>query len=297
VQWVADPLLLEQLRGAERLRGEPRSLRVARHPGRRLLPLALARRNDVLLRRVRTFYGAELLVALPDPVALSLYRYGSYDSATSAFLLHAVREGDCVLDAGAHVGYFTLLASRLAGAKGRVAAFEPNEFTRGLLRRNAVGSANIEVVGRAVGAGAASTTFRVPEFADIAYATLSDGDRIPGAAAQSWVAQPVELMSLDAYVAESGLTPSVIKLDVENNEEAALDGMQEILARDRPVLILELGDIATEPGRSRGLLDRILSLGYAAFEATPELAVRRHTPVESYGYLNLMFVPAERASA
>src|SRR5579862_723419 len=161
VQWVADPLLLEQLRGAERLRGEPRSLRVARHPGRRLLPLALARRNDVLLRRVRTFYGAELLVALPDPVALSLYRYGSYDSATSAFLLHAVREGDCVLDAGAHVGYFTLLASRLAGAKGRVAAFEPNEFTRGLLRRNAVGSANIEVVGRAVGAGAASTTFRV----------------------------------------------------------------------------------------------------------------------------------------
>jgi FkbM family methyltransferase len=180
------------------------------------------------------------------------------------------------------------------GPQGRVAAFEPNEFTRGLLRRNAVGRPNIDVVGRAVGAGAASTTFRVPEFADIAFATLAGEDRLDGNADQSWVSQPVEEMSLDAYVAESGLTPTVIKLDVENNEGAALDGMEEILARQRPILILELGDIGTESGRSRGLLDRILALAYRAFEAAPDLTLQAHTPASSYGYMNLMFVPAER---
>lgn len=38
---------------------------------------------------------------------------------------HALREGDTVVDAGANVGFFTLLMSRMVGPTGRVLAFEP----------------------------------------------------------------------------------------------------------------------------------------------------------------------------
>lgn len=51
-----------------------------------------------------------------------------------------IRPGDCVLDAGANVGDFTLLASRRAGDTGSVFAVEPNsnsiEYLRGNLLRN-----------------------------------------------------------------------------------------------------------------------------------------------------------------
>jgi FkbM family methyltransferase len=236
-----------------------------------------------------------MLVPLPDPVAVSLYRYGAYDASTTAFLVHLVRPGDHVADVGAHVGYFTLLASVLTGAEGRVASFEPNEFSRALLRRNTRDFANVDVVGKAVGASIGRAELRVPTFGNSAYATLATGDR-SGSSDESWLAQPVERTSLDAYAAETGLSPAVVKLDVENEEESALDGMREIVARFRPAIILELGDIGVAPGRSRRLLERLLADGYEALEISPELTLRGHRLQEHYGYFNVLLVPAGNLS-
>jgi FkbM family methyltransferase len=246
-----------------------------------------------LLRDVDTFFGLRILVPIPDPVAVSLYRYGAYDASTTAFLLHLVKPGDDVVDVGAHVGYFTLLASHLTGNGGKVAAFEPNEFTRALLRRNVRDLVNVAVVGEAVGASIGSAELRVPSLADSAFATLAAGDRT-GSAAAEWLAQPVARTSLDTYVAESGLSPALIKLDVENEEESVLDGMQGILARNRPAIILELGDIGVAPGRSRRLLERVLAADYGALEVSPDLSLREHGLLEDYGYFNVLLVPAEQ---
>lgn len=287
--------LLELLRSAERRRSEPRPLRVARHPIRRLAPWIAERRRATFLEEVETFFGLRMLVPIPDPVAVSLYRYGAYDASTTAFLLHCLKPGDHVLDVGAHVGYFTLLASCLTGDEGMVAAFEPNEFTRALLRRNARELSNVAVVGDAVGASVGRAELRVPSLADSAFATLAAGDRT-GSAAAEWHAQPVARTSLDVYAAENGLAPALIKLDVENEEEAVLDGMQEIVGRDRPAIILELGDIGVAPGRSRRLLERVLADDYKALEVSPDLTLREHGLLEDYGYFNVLLVPAEPLS-
>src|SRR5262245_22362277 len=50
--------------------------------------------------------------------------------------LRLIRRGDAVLDVGANTGYYTLLFSHLAGAHGRVHAFEPVPPTFALLSRN-----------------------------------------------------------------------------------------------------------------------------------------------------------------
>ena len=48
----------------------------------------------------------------------------------------ALNEGSVFLDVGAHIGYFSMKASRKAGRTGRVLAFEPNPETLVLLRDN-----------------------------------------------------------------------------------------------------------------------------------------------------------------
>ena len=49
-----------------------------------------------------------------------------YEESLSLFLIRALRPGDCFIDVGAHIGFFSLLASHLVGDAGRVVAVEPN---------------------------------------------------------------------------------------------------------------------------------------------------------------------------
>lgn len=51
-------------------------------------------------------------------------------------LLRVVKKGDFVIDAGANVGFFTVILSKLVGPYGRVMAFEPGENNLPSLRKN-----------------------------------------------------------------------------------------------------------------------------------------------------------------
>jgi FkbM family methyltransferase len=77
---------------------------------------------------------------------------GSYEYEKRRLFERALREGFTVFDVGAHVGFYTLLASVLVGAKGKVFAFEPLprnlHYLKEHLRRNRV--ENVSVVEAAV---------------------------------------------------------------------------------------------------------------------------------------------------
>ena len=55
---------------------------------------------------------------------------------TTAWMLAHVQPNATVVDVGANVGYYTLLAARLVGPEGRVVAFEPNPVVRAQLERH-----------------------------------------------------------------------------------------------------------------------------------------------------------------
>src|ERR1700735_1281625 len=103
--------------------------------GRKRLVAALARED--LSIRFATRYGFD--VYLP-----ASYR-GFVNMALSGVLFHstlialakgAIRSGDVVVDGGANVGFFALLAATMLKGNGRVFAFEPEPHTCLLLRRN-----------------------------------------------------------------------------------------------------------------------------------------------------------------
>ncbi len=67
---------------------------------------------------------------------LGFYLIGEYEPETTDLFVSLLHEGDVVVDIGAHIGYYTLLAARTVGKDGKVFAFEPDPDNYALLVKN-----------------------------------------------------------------------------------------------------------------------------------------------------------------
>jgi FkbM family methyltransferase len=66
----------------------------------------------------------------------SLRRYGTWDAVISGLIRSTLQPGMTFVDAGANIGYFTILGSDLVGADGHVYAVEPDPINRAILEAN-----------------------------------------------------------------------------------------------------------------------------------------------------------------
>lgn len=78
--------------------------------------------------------GSKLLARHGMTGATGNLYFGLHEFVDMAFMVHLLRPGDLFVDVGANIGSYTVLAAKVAGA--RVAAFEPDVHTMGILRRN-----------------------------------------------------------------------------------------------------------------------------------------------------------------
>jgi FkbM family methyltransferase len=144
-----------------------------------------------------------------------------------------MRRGGTAVDVGANQGFF---AYALGAIADRVVAFEPNpdyaRFARIMLR----GRASVHRLALSDRPGRAA--FYVP-LADDGMVLHLAGSLKRAAHAQFARNRTyeVEVRTLDSF----GLTDvRFIKVDVEGSEREVLDGARATIARDRPVLLLEL---------------------------------------------------------
>src|SRR5690606_2486426 len=103
-----------------------------------MTPVLPPHRGPVTLRSTVAGDGLVMLVhdARDRHVSAALWRDGCWEALESRVLRAALAPGDAVLDAGANIGYFTLLAARAVGVTGRVYAFEPEPDNHALLAAN-----------------------------------------------------------------------------------------------------------------------------------------------------------------
>ena len=82
-------------------------------------------------------YGGMLIVPSEDFSLMPiLTTTGVLEAPLTKFFLAQVKPGHTIVDIGANVGYFTVLAAKLVGAKGRVIGYEANPHTFRVLQDN-----------------------------------------------------------------------------------------------------------------------------------------------------------------
>ena len=210
--------------------------------------------------------GVRLFVDLSDHViGLNILR-GRYEEDGVAFARRMLKPGDTAVDAGAHVGFFTMQMAAMVGPAGKVYAFEPLDSNADLLERSIGenGFADRIVFRRsALGASSGTATLTFPDEtlnSGGAY-LLRDGDQpLMGNRTER-----IPVVALD----DLGLQRPVrlIKMDVEGAEPQVIEGAARLIAEDRPAILSELHHTQLE--RASGttadrFLARMRALGYRA---------------------------------
>lgn len=243
---------------------------------RRLLPLSVRRLLGYSLRQIinavtpidvsRPYQvlGHKMWLFPGSSGILQEMAFGVYEYDTVKVLQRLIKPGMTVVDIGAFVGFYTLLAAELVGTAGRVYAFEPNPQALELLLRN-IRENNLEEIVKV-----------------IPYAVSNHRDRVrlfiknePGEA--SFYGQPeennieVETLSLDEFFAGEGW-PEVhfIKLDVEGAEVKVMEGMKEVVRRNLWLKMLVEFNPRCQvraAGNYRRFFELLLDLGFDRFYA------------------------------
>ncbi len=198
------------------------------------------------IKRFASYLPAPLQQKLKRSHFSHQIRNGTFRSDESEFerLEEWVSTGDWVLDIGANVGQYTARLSGIVGSKGRVIAFEPVPRTFELLAANAVqfSNQNVTLINAAASDTVTTSGVSIPKFdtgLDNYYmANLTDC--------------PTELSILCLAIDTLNFPRriSLAKIDVEGHELSTLRGMEQLLRRDKPVLIVEgyIDDVATYLG-------------------------------------------------
>lgn len=152
---------------------------------------------------------------------------GAYEQEQTAHFVRWVRPGATVIDVGAHVGYYTLLASILAGDAGKVWALEPDPTNAAFLRRHMAINrrSNVQIEELAV-----SDKLGIAHFA---HGTGSGTGHLDTSGTIE-----VHTVSLSEFCRTRSITPTALKIDVEGAEVPALEGALEMLKSAKPVIFL-----------------------------------------------------------
>lgn len=156
---------------------------------------------------------------------------------------------DWVIDIGANVGHYTKRFSELVGAHGRVLAFEPVPTTFSLLSANVQMFAhpNVSLINAAVSDRLNVVGISMPKFST---GLTNYYEAHLSSVADS--ALSVLTISLDSFCINQRI--ALVKIDTEGHESFVLAGMQKLIEKHHPVLIVETG--------SKEVIAKLTSLGY-----------------------------------
>jgi FkbM family methyltransferase len=229
-------------------------------------------------RSLRTFPSIPLPIRLPwrdwwlaqnDYCSHAILK-GCFENEEWRFVERFLQPGMTVLDIGAHHGYYTLLASRKAGPKGYVIAFEPSprERRRLHLHIRLNGCRNVETEDCALGETEGTAQLHLVLGTDSGCNSL----RKPAVTGQTELI-PVRIERLDRVLQQRRIGKvDFIKLDVEGAELSVLKGATELLhRRPRPVIFAEVQDIRTEPWGypAKRIVRYLCDLDYRLFQVFP----------------------------
>lgn len=245
--------------------------------------------------RVATDEGDMWAIAHDRVMTPTLRETHTWEPEFTAVLATLVRPRMTAIDVGANIGYVTRTLARLTGPGGRVIALEPEPVNFELLCANVADISDVDVY--CVPAAAAERTRTV---------TLWLGDENLGDN-RTWRPSDSHARSvrvpgvrLDDLVHES-VVVDVVKVDTQGTDHVVVQGMERLIERCRPTLLVEfwLEGLEGLGTRADDVLTYYRRLGFSvALVSEPENRsigndeIIERTQSHRGGYVDLVLAPA-----
>ena len=214
----------------------------------------------------------------------------AYEPDVRKCVVALLRPGDTFVDVGAHIGFFSLLASSLVGSQGKVYAFEADTTLFQILHSNALAYPWLVPSLRAVWNESGSATFSNPR------QTGESGWGKLAVVRNEGHTTSVQAISLDDWYENVSSPPiRLIKIDAEGSEPFILEGAQRVIASTRPYLIIELNDnLLREVGKDRAIIaDSLREQAYRLFAIGPKDLYESRGVIDP-AFSEILCVPSER---
>ena len=235
------------------------------------------------MKRVKLDDGLNVMVNLCELEGRNLHSGVEFEPHEVAIVRKLVRPGAVFFDVGAHIGLYTLIASRLVGPAGAVHSFEPASSTYKVLLTNLRLNRAPNVVTNpvAVGERAGEVELLVNRESGLTSLGATGRGQIVGV-------EQVAVLSLDEYAMTHNITQvDFLKVDVEGYEGHVLRGATKLI--DRSTNLAVLCELTAKNYRPLGLsidevIDWMRTRGYEAWEIGPtqpalaQLGQRRPSP-------------------
>lgn len=153
--------------------------------------------------------------------------FGEMEPEQTAAMAAAIRPGNVFFDIGANVGYYSILASRIVGPDGKVIAFEPVPRNIEFLQRHIEINNAANVIVKPIAMSKTNGTVRFSLGLDSAMGHIGESGELE-----------VETTTLDVVIDELGVTPDVMKIDVEGSERDVFLGGVNTIEKCKPMIFL-----------------------------------------------------------
>lgn len=224
--------------------------RFLHHPGRylsflwksKLLPKAGIRKSSRV--EATTFWGEKIEVSLPSSSDIFLTGGKTHRSEIrlAQWLINVIGDYTAFIDVGAHIGFFSLLASHFSGNRIAIQSFEPSRTSFALLTENTRRHTNIKVTQAAVSYEEGEATFHEFGHAYAEYSSLvmdNYGKDLRETLQKVKEDFTVPVKSLDRIVITPFSGKKLIKMDTEGAELAVLQGASALLQSDDCDFVIE----------------------------------------------------------
>jgi FkbM family methyltransferase len=205
-----------------------------------------------------TQFGAKMRCRLSDLIQRKIAYFGLWEPNLTDYFSQNISPGDVVVDVGANIGYFTLLASNCVGGSGKVVAIEASPKVFGLLSENIALNRKSNI--RAVNVAAGYARGELPLFSS-SEDNIGHTSTVPHAGnVQSGTVQALPLQEI--LTEDEKRRVRLIKIDIEGAERPVLQSILDNLA----IYPLDC-EIAAELSPANGdFLATLKSHGFHAYE-------------------------------
>lgn len=217
--------------------------------------------NPKKLVLIETKYSNKMYVDSNDQgINQTLIMTGEYEKFESELFRQEVKPGMTVLDIGANIGYYTLLAAKLVGKKGKVYAFEPEPYNYSLLEKSIKINKYNNVIAFQKAVSNHSGTIKLHLLKDMSthriYKTQDSISEID-----------IQAVNLDTEFKNNEDKINIIKMDVEGAELIVLQSMNNILSQSKSLKIfIEFSPILiTATGHSPEEFNELKKYGFNFF--------------------------------